>query len=311
MVLNLKKYISLLLFFALLILELSAQRRLRYRYEYFGAVGTSSFLGDLGGANQEGTNLVRDLDGSATRFAISAGLRYKKHPQIGFKALLTIGWVSGSDTKTTEIYRNNRNLSFSSPLLELSAQGEYYFNKEKRASIYRISKLSGKKVKNTLVYVFGGVGLFWYHPMAKYNGSFYNLRKIGTEGQNIVGGPKKYLGVSLSIPIGLGIKFPVSRQLAVGAEFGPRYTFTDYIDDVSTVYGNNDAIRAASGEIGAYLADPNLGNFKDQWDTELSTPRRTREGTQRGDKKNNDAFAFFQINMTYKFIKRRRTRSKF
>ncbi len=311
MVLSLKKYIYLTLFCALLNLELSAQSRLRYRYEYFGAVGTSSFLGDLGGAEGDGTNLIRDLDGSSTRFAISAGLRYKKHPQIGFKALLTVGWVNGNDAKTASEFRNNRNLSFSSPIVELSAQGEYYFNKEKRASIYRISKLSGKKVKNTLIYVFGGVGLFWYHPMAKYNGSFYNLRKIGTEGQNLSGGPKKYLGVSVSIPVGLGIKFPLSRQLAVGAEFGPRFTFTDYIDDVSTVYANNDAIKSASGEIGAYLADPNLGNFPNQWDTELSTAKRTREGTQRGNSKNNDTFAFFQINMSYKFIKRRRTRSKF
>jgi hypothetical protein len=290
---------------------MSAQRRLRYRYEYFGGLGTTSFLGDVGGADQEGTNLLRDLNPSSTRLALSAGVRYKRHPQIGAKALLTVGWVSGNDSKTAEPYRNNRNLSFASPIVELSLQGEYYFNKEKRASIYRISKLSGRKVRNTLFYVFGGVGLFWYHPMAKYNGSWYNLRKIGTEGQNLSGGPKKYLGVSVSLPIGIGVKFPLSRQLSIGAEFGPRYTFTDYIDDVSGVYANNDAILKSKGEIGAYLADPNLGLFKDQWDTDLSKPRRTREGTKRGDPKNRDTYAFFQFNMTYKFVKRRRTRSKF
>jgi Domain of unknown function (DUF6089) len=292
-------------------MELSAQRRLRYRYEYFGAVGTSSFLGDVGGADREGTALVNDLNPSSTRFALSAGVRYKRHPQLAAKAVLTFAWVNGSDSKTGEFFRNNRNLSFGSPVIELSAQGEFYFNKEKRASIYRISKLSGKKVRNTLFYVFGGVGVFWYHPMAKYNGSWYNLRKIGTEGQNLAGGPKKYLGLSVSIPIGIGVKFPISRQLAVGAEFGPRYTFTDYLDDVSGVYANNDAIKAQSGEIGANLADPNRGLFVGQWDNTLSLPKKTREGYQRGDPKNKDTYAFFQFNMTYKFIKRRRTRSKF
>jgi hypothetical protein len=309
--LKLTKYIFLFLFLCYISNDLLAQRRLRYRYEYFGSVGTSSFLGDVGGADQTGTNLLKDLNPSATRFAMSAGLRYKKHPQLALKGLITFAWLSGSDTKTAEENRNNRNLSFGTPVLELSLQGEYYFTKEKRASIYRISKLSGKKVRNTLFYVFGGVGLFWYHPMARYNGSWYNLRKIGTEGQNLDGGPKKYLGLSVSIPIGIGVKFPISRQLAVGAEFGPRYTFTDYIDDVSGVYANNDAIKAKAGEVGAYLADPNKGLFSRQWDNDLSTPKRTREGYQRGDPKNRDTYAFFQINMTYKFIKRRRTRSKF
>jgi hypothetical protein len=302
------KYILIILVFCFFGSNLEAQRRLRYRYEYFGSFGTSSFLGDVGGADQTGTALLNDLNPSSTRFALSAGIRYKKHPQLAVKALLTLGWVSGSDAKTAEQFRNNRNLSFSSPLLELSVQGEFYFNKEKRASIYRISKLSGKKVKNTLIYVFGGVGLFWYHPMAKYNNSWYNLRKIGTEGQNLSGGPKKYLGLSVSIPVGIGVKFPISRQLAVGAEFGPRYTFTDYIDDVSGVYADNDAIRLSSGAAGAYLADPNLGKFPGQLYPGTTI---TREGYQRGDKKNNDTYAFFQINMTYKFIKRRRTRSKF
>jgi hypothetical protein len=306
------KYILTLLLLCFLGSNLEAQRRLRYRYEYFGAVGTSSFLGDIGGADKIGTGLVNDLNPSSTRFALSGGIRYKKHPQLAVKALLTLAWVNGSDSKTEEPFRNNRNLSFSSPLVELSVQGEYYFNKEKRASIYRISKISGKKVKNTLIYVLGGAGLFWYHPMARYNNSWYNLRKIGTEGQNLPGGPKKYLGVSASLFLGLGVKFPLSRQLAVGAEFAPRYTFTDYIDDVSGVYANNAAIRNSKGEIAAYLADPNLGKFKDQWDVNLLPDyKRTTEGLQRGDKKNNDTYAFFQINMTYKFIKRRRTRSKF
>jgi hypothetical protein len=307
-----KSHIFLLSFlFVIGILDLSSQRRLRYRYEYFGSVGTSSFLGDVGGADQEGTNLLADLNPSATRFAISGGIRYKRHPQFGAKAVLTFGWLAGSDSKTEEQFRNNRNLSFSTPIIELAVQGEYYFNKEKRASIYRVSKLNGKKVRNTLIYAFGGAGLFWYHPMAKVNGSFYNLRKIGTEGQNLAGGPKKYLGVSASLMLGLGVKIPLSRQLAVGVEFAPRYTFTDFIDDVSGVYANNDAIKAQSGEIGAFLADPNLGVFPDQWDPELSTAKRTREGYQRGDPKNKDTYAFFQFNMTYKFIKRRRTRSKF
>jgi hypothetical protein len=298
---NVTKYILTILACSFFVSNLEAQRRLRYRYEYFGAFGTSSFLGDIGGADQVGTGLVSDLNPSSTRFALSGGIRYKKHPRYAVKALLTFGWVSGSDAKTQERFRNNRNLSFSSPLVELSIQGEYYFNKEKRASIYRISKISGKKIKNTLIYVLGGAGLFWYHPMAKYNNSWYNLRKIGTEGQNLPGGPKKYLGVSASLFLGVGVKFPISRQLAVGAEFAPRYTFTDYIDDVSNIYANNDDIRKSKGEIAAYLADPNLGK----------NPGQTREGYQRGDKKNKDTYAFFQINMTYKFIKRRRTRSKF
>jgi Domain of unknown function (DUF6089) len=297
----LSSFIKLFILFNLISQSLLAQLKFSKRIEYIAAIGTSSFLGDLGGADQIGTNKLKDLNPSTTSFAMSGGIRYKKNPEFAIKSILTFAWVNGSDKKTNEPFRNNRNLTFSSPIVELSIHGEYYLTKQKNGNIYKTSKISGKRIKNTLLYVFAGAGFFWYHPMAKVNGNWYNLRKIGTEGQNLVGGPKKYSGFSISLPIGFGFKYPISRRFSIGAEFGPRFTFTDYIDDVSGVYANNDAIKNSNGEMASYLADPNLGFYRNQWDSNISVKKRTAAGLQRGNKKNNDTYTFFQVCFTFRY----------
>ncbi len=277
-----------------------AQTKFSRRCEYFGGIGSSHFLGDLGGANNLGTSLLNDLNPSTTGVAFTSGIRYKRYPELAFKSLLTLAWVSGNDNRTEEPFRKNRNLSFSSPIIELSVNAELYLNKEKRGTIYKASKITGKKVRNVLIYIFAGIGGFWYRPMARYQNEWYDLKKIGTEGQNLANGPKKYSGFSISLPHGIGIKVPMSKTWTIGLEFGPRYTFTDYIDDVSGVYANNDEIKAKSGDLAAYLADPNLGAIRQQWDSSLSKSGRTLAGTQRGDRKDKDTFAFFLFSFTFK-----------
>ena len=68
------------LFFALTVLSVlaqssaSAQRWKRQRYEFSVGIGASNFLGELGGANQIGTNYFKDLEWSQTRLALAVGL---------------------------------------------------------------------------------------------------------------------------------------------------------------------------------------------------------------------------------------------
>lgn len=283
---------------------LFSQRRNRYKYEWTAGIGANNFLGELGGANQVGTHGVQDWRWIQTRPAVTVGLRYKNSRYFGYKGALSFAMLSGSDANTLEPVRHNRNLSFRSPILELSLQGEFYFTKEKQGRLYRIKNTRRNKgidLSAIQAYAFGGVGLLWFNPQAQYKGAWVNLRPLSTEGEGLPGGPKKYLPITASFPIGLGAKYTIDKIWSVGLEVGLHLTLSDYLDDVSGKYYDNKAIRDAKGDAAAYLADHQLGD----------TPSQSWTGQDRGHVGHKDAFVFGIINVNYKVLYRKRTRSKF
>lgn len=281
------------------------------RKEYVLGIGASNFLGEVGGANAIGTNFVKDLEFSATRPSVAIGMRYKFKPRWAVKGGLYYQLLSGADKLTQEPFRNNRNLSFRSHVFELSAQAEFYFTKEQTGHRYQIKNAKGMKNYDWQGYLFVGVGGFYYNPQAKYKGSWVNLQPLGTEGQGLPGGAKKYARVSVCIPYGLGGKYGINKDWAVGLELGIRKTFTDYIDDVSGVYYDNNALFQAHGETGAALADPSLHNYPESLGGDATGYQQSAAGQQRGDKKDKDAYMFLNVTVSYKMPAKRRTRSKF
>lgn len=282
----------------------SAQRRNRYKYEFIMGLGASNFLGELGGANQIGTNFMKDLEFSLTRPAVMLGVRYKNSRYFGYKGALYFGMVNGNDQLTTEPYRNNRNLHFRSPIVELSGQFEGYLTKEQQGHLYRIKNAKGMKHIDMQVYGFVGVGAFFFNPQAMYGGQWVNLQPLGTEGQGLKPGTKKYMRINVAVPLGIGFKYAIDRRWSLGLEYGIRKTFTDYIDDVSTVYYRDT--NNVWTPMQHYLADPSLGNIQLPDGVEV-----TGHGQQRGDSKDKDSYMFAHLTVNYKFIYRRKTRSKF
>ncbi len=269
-------------------------------------IGFTNFLGELGGTNNVGKHLLQDYEFAATRPAMNIGIRYKNSQYYALKGMLSMGMLYGNDDLTREQYRNNRNLSFRSPVIELTGQIEGYVTKEKPRRLYKISGIKTTKKRNYSAYGFLGVGITYFNPQGKYEGRWTNLRPLGTEGQGMTGGPKKYLPVTIVIPVGIGLKTAIDKKWSAGVEVGFRKTFTDYMDDVSGKYYDNDAIRVAKGDKAADLADPSKGNVKG-----ASEPNADGSGAQRGNPKHKDAYMFFTINACYKFTKKKRTRSKF
>ena len=274
----------------------------RMRYEIIYGVGATNFLGELGGADRTGTNFVRDFEYTMTRPMAQLGVRYKIQEKIAAKVALSYGILRGDDATTSEVYRNNRNINFKSPIVEFGGQVEYSIIKERIGHRYNLRRVRGVKGFKTNTYFFVGVAGFWFNPKGRYtDGNWYSLQPLGTEGQGLVPSRKKYSRVSVSIPYGLGLKYGINRKWSIGLEFGARKTFTDYIDDVSTTYYINSRIKDEKGEIAAYFADPS-GPENKNW---------TASNQQRGDPKDKDSYMFMVLNLTYKLRTTRRGLPKF
>lgn len=289
-----------------------AQKWKRNRVEYSFGIGATNFLGDLGGANQVGTNGLRDFEIKATRMGAVLGYRYQIGRDWFVKGNFNYIMVSGDDALTEEPARNSRKLSFRSHLLELSGQIEYMLVKQKSGHLYRLRGVRGKSWFRFEVYVFGGVGGLWYNPQSRnQDGDWVSLKKLNTEGQGLPGGPKDYSGFTVVIPYGIGLRRNLggsARQgmWTLGIELSMRNTFSDYIDDVSTDYYSDgskspSAIKDSYGEEALYFHDPS-GLYNNGGYTEPQ---------QRGDPSDDDAYMLGIISINYKIGRRRRNLPKF
>lgn len=296
--------------FLLLSVKGSTQSWKYFRHEMRLGIGASNFLGELGGANTIGTNGVKDLEFSLTRPTGVFVYTYKVNPYVKLRTHLLYGRLKGDDRLTNEPYRNNRNLSFRSPLVESGLMVELYPFKEKTQHMYRMRGAKGSNFKLMSPYIFTGIGAFWFNPKALYplDGKYYALHNLNTEGQGLPNGPADYKRIALCLPLGIGINYALNKHISIGFEFSGRMTFTDYIDDVSGVYYDNNAILNSEGAVAAYFADPSLH------DPELIAKNGvdpTNAGYQRGDLTDNDSYLFAIFSINYRFLKGRFVLPKF
>ena len=196
--------------------------------EVGACVGTMFYLGELNPSKLFANS------------QLAAGLvyRYNLSPRWALKADFLFGKVSASDAFTNGGYE--RNLSFYSPITEFSIVAELNF-----------LKLYNTVGKNHFSpYIFAGATIFSFNPMAQYkDGTIYELQCLGTEGQGLEGMPEKYSLTHFAIPFGIGLRVNIGKYVCLGAEWGLRYTFTDYIDDVGGRYYDNDLLREQRGDI--------------------------------------------------------------
>lgn len=298
--------VSVILLLVCLPFFVSAQfgaRWKRSRRAFTFGIGATNFLGDLGGANQIGTNGIKDLELKLTRLAITGGYRYQIASMLYVEGDLTLGWVRGDDNTTTEPARMVRNLQFKSHILEGSGRILGYILKEKSGHIYKLKGVRGQSWNMFNLYLFAGVGGFWFNPKGPKDGSWYKLQPLGTEGQGIIPGSKKYSRISMSIPMGIGIGRVIDREWSFNLEISMHKTFTDYIDDVSGNYYSNGTILAKNGALAAYFADPTLP---------VNKPLGySMTGQQRGDSSDKDAYMFIMLKVVKKITKKRKFRPKF
>lgn len=269
----------------------------KYPYELVFGAGTTTFLGDLGGGSGVGKNhivSVADIDWALIKPSAHVGMRLRFAERFAVKAGLYYGILEGSDLESASESRYYRNLSFQSNVFELSTQLEFFFLTASGKSNY---VLSGSGVLGNMdMYLFGGVGGFHFNPKAQTaDGTWHELQPLGTEGQGLDGMPARYSLYSVAFPIGLGIRYHLNQRWTIGLEMGGRYTLTDYIDDASDSYYDNDLIRQNYGDAAAELADRRI-------DESGNPVAPAPSGTPwRGNPENTDTYNFAMLNFTYRY----------
>lgn len=243
---------------------------------------------NIGGANYLGDLAPSSLWTSVGDVNLSGGVMVRINwvDWVTFRAGYQYGSIEASDANAKNAEsRRKRNLSFRSVLHEL------HLTTEINIFGYRPYK-SGR---GFAPFLFAGISAFKFNPQAEWNGQWYDLQPLGTEGQGLAQAPARYKRVQLAIPAGIGFKFALSPSLNLGLEVGMRKTFTDYLDDVSTNYPDL-ALLATSpqGEIATALS----------WrggeiDPEATAPAA---GAVRGDPDDLDWYIFSGLSLSYNFI---------
>src|ERR1700742_3737881 len=99
---SIKKVLVLMLLVLICADDLSARKRRRRRYrttwnnamdrfELIGGTGFTQFMGELGGADNIGTNFLADFDFDALRPNIHLGFRYRYNEFLASRISLTYG----------------------------------------------------------------------------------------------------------------------------------------------------------------------------------------------------------------------------
>jgi len=229
----------------------------QYDKDYGFTIGAASYLGEIGGKQDVAKPWLFDMKLNQARWTI--GGMYRKKITGDFYARANLAWtrIVGADSLATNPERVGRNLSFRNDLIELSLRGEYVFLED-----FDVGN-TGSYETNLNMYLGAGIGAFFHNPKAKYEGDWYALQPLELEGVS-------YSRIQPQVPIYIGFSYTMNRSYRIGFETGYMFTFTDYLDDVSTTYTDTTVFtdiqkalqsRPYGEDINDNLPDPNNYQF--------------------------------------------------
>lgn len=192
-------------------------------------------------------------DISFTKPALALSFSHRFGPRYTLTAAFMYGTLKGSDAESADkndtqngVFRYDRNLSFRNRIKEFSIVGTFDLFPNGATYISRVKWTP---------YAFVGIAVFLHNPQAQAPatdpqgnalpeaGKWVDLQPLGTEGQyatlqegDVNYGIKPYKKIQPAIPFGIGARFRLNEVMDLAAEIGFRYTFTDYLDDVSQNY---------------------------------------------------------------------------
>ena len=306
-------------------------------YLFVGAnLNAGNYFGDLAPVNKAGST---DVSFTRPGFGLFGG--YKFHHSLAFTAELNWVRVFGDDlasdpTGEDSFPRYVRNLSFRNDIKEFRIG----------LQVFLLPNYGGPGHRLPLnAYLSLGAAVFHHEPKGKVPdadyqvaqdgsvaapqaGEWVKLRPLGTEGQNL-GLVEPYKSIGFSIPIAVGVQMRIpNSQLTAGLEFGFRFLFTDYIDDVSTTYVDLQELEANDGVLARILSDRSTepvavnGGTRDLTNIGINNSSAHgfyvssalgsgNTGAVRGNPENNDMIFVTQIKVSYALGGTRRKRAKY
>lgn len=248
-------------------------------FEIGVGIGPTAYNGDL--SVHSGKDIFGNMGVNGTVFG-----KYYLHPFVNIGLSLSYGQISGSDRYAEDERLLRRNLSFQSAITEVAFRVEF--------NLTRFEPYNFRSPASP--YLFAGIGAFRFDPKTEYQGKLVKLQPLGTEGQGL-DSPwdtgNFYSLTEMVIPFGVGFKYALSEMLTIGFEVGYRYTFTDYLDDVSGNYFPYSMLLEERGQTAAALSDR-------RWEL-VDTPPQNIRGP-RGSREGNDGYIFAVFTVSYHFL---------
>lgn len=124
--------------------------------------------------------------------------RYIPNPRWGIKTNFYVGSLSGNSAQMTNVFPDGNTFKFSTTFFELGEMAEFHFFNYGIGETYR-------KLKRFTPYITAGLSLTAW----TVGGSF---------------------GAAFTIPMGVGVKYKLSRRWNIGFEFLMKKTFSDRLD---------------------------------------------------------------------------------
>lgn len=241
-------------------------------WEVGGQVGAAWYFGDL--------NTSYRLN--KPRPAASFVGRYNFNKRVSLTAQASYAWIEADDADSNNDFERSRNLNFRSHTFDLSGVVEFNF----------LPYTHGKYEEPFTPYILSGFSVVRFSPHGELDGTWYDLREFGTEGQ-LPG--NEYYKLTGAWILGLGFKFDLNRTTSVNIEGRMNRVFSDYVDDVSGTYPNKTALQGRRGTTAVQLSDPSFDNE--------DFPNLGEEGRQRGNANDNDVYATLKVGLMYYFGK--------
>lgn len=235
--------------------------------------GTAKYFGDLANPGE----LFK-----GARWNIEGGLEYRIDSRFSARTSLTAFQFSGGDEFADTEGRKVRNLSFTTTAFELAGTGIVQLFAD-GARYYQRKPIN--------VFLLAGVGITWYVPKGLSTNTYHDGSPNPSAGKmvtlrNLETEQVKYSPFTIAIPIGGGVKMMTTPFLNLTVSGAYRFTFTDYLDDISTVY-------------------PGIENFNDPLAAAMSNKRFEvdgsvyDEGVQRGNPDNKDGYFIISFRADY------------
>ncbi len=294
-------------------------------------VGLSDLWGDVG-TKTPITHYGNSKYWEKPHFMGGVFARYAFHPAFVFRAAVNYGSVYANDNWNYDLAKNASNT-------EDDAYQRYLRNQDVKTNIWegnilfeinplRLGDLEKRSAKKRMQpYILIGGGYFHYRPKGTYTprgtdgrpsgqSREVDLYELELENQsaavNVPDSVLRSLGyIRPSNPNklwqpevcgGVGVRWDITNQASLGVEYLYRYTFTDYLDDVSTYYVDPtifDYIHSKDPQKAAMAKDM----YDKSWQIDKDVKHNL--GETRGNASNKDGYSTIAISFYYRLKTKR------